>query len=75
MGFQPSRKRLASKGVTYCLNNCPYRDVVRERQELICGITSGLLEKIDPASTLSAFTPKDPDKAGCIIKIDGPLAA
>ncbi|MBK8294968.1 MAG: helix-turn-helix domain-containing protein [Solirubrobacterales bacterium] len=79
MGFQPSRKRLTSKGVTYCLNNCPYRDVVRERQELICslhrGITGGLLEKIDPSSSLSAFTPKDPDKAGCTIKIDGPLAA
>ena len=78
MGFQP-RRRLDSAGtLTYCLDNCPYRSVVRERQQIVCGLhhglTRGLLDEIDPKTKLAAFVPKDPDDAGCEISLRGPLA-
>jgi predicted ArsR family transcriptional regulator len=78
MGFQP-RRRLDSAGtLTYCLDNCPYRTVVRERQQIVCGLhrglTRGLLDAIDPKTKLAAFIPKDPDQAGCEISLRGPLA-
>jgi predicted ArsR family transcriptional regulator len=78
MGFQP-RRRLDSAGtLTYCLDNCPYRVVVRERQQIVCGLhrglTRGLLDEIDPKTKLAAFLPKDPDHAGCEISLRGPLA-
>ena len=78
MGFQP-RRRLDSAGtLTYCLDNCPYRAAVRERQPVVCGLhrglTRGLLDQIDPKTKLSAFVPKDPDPAGCEITLRGPLA-
>jgi predicted ArsR family transcriptional regulator len=77
MGFQP-RRRLDDGGtLTYCLDNCPYRDAVRERQSVVCGlhrgITRGLLDAVDPKTKLSAFVPKDPDMAGCEITLRGPL--
>jgi predicted ArsR family transcriptional regulator len=77
MGFQPHR-RLDDRGtLTYCLANCPYRDAVRERQSVVCGlhrgITRGLLDSVDPKTRLSAFVPKDPDIAGCEITLRGPL--
>jgi len=77
MGFQPHR-RLDDRGtLTYCLANCPYRDAVRERQSVVCGlhrgITRGLLDSVDPKTKLSAFVPKDPDTAGCEITLRGPL--
>lgn len=79
MGFQPSRHRSGSESITYCLNNCPYRDTARSRQPMICGlhrgITAGLLESLQPDSVLTAFVIKDPDLAGCEISIEGPLAA
>jgi predicted ArsR family transcriptional regulator len=78
MGYQP-RRRLDSAGtLTYCLGNCPYRTVVRERQPIVCGLhrglTRGLLDAIDPETKLAAFVPKDPDQAGCEISLRGPLA-
>jgi predicted ArsR family transcriptional regulator len=78
MGFQP-RRRLDDAGtLTYCLDNCPYRAAVRERQTVVCGLhrglTRGLLDQIDPKTKLSAFVPKDPDTAGCEITLRGPLA-
>jgi predicted ArsR family transcriptional regulator len=78
MGFQPQRRRPAPGRLTYCLQNCPYRDVARERQPLICGlhrgITRGMLETIEPSTHLTGFVPKDPDRAGCLIELHGPLA-
>jgi predicted ArsR family transcriptional regulator len=79
LGFQPQRETGSGDRLTYCLRNCPYRDVVRERQPVICGLhrgmTRGLLDEIDPATRLSKFEPKDPDTAGCLIVVRGPLAA
>jgi predicted ArsR family transcriptional regulator len=77
MGFQPARRFDRTDSVTYCLGNCPYRDAVRERQSVVCGlhrgITRGLLDAVSPKTRLSAFVPKDPDVAGCEITLRGPL--
>ena len=78
LGFQPERRRDADDRLTYCLRNCPYRDAVRERQPVVCGlhrgITRGLLDVIDPSTKLVGFVPKDPDLAGCLIETRGPIA-
>jgi predicted ArsR family transcriptional regulator len=78
MGFQPRRRLDAAGTLTYCLDNCPYRAAVRERQPVVCGLhrglTRGLLDVIDRRTKLSAFVPKDPDEAGCEITLRGPLA-
>ena len=64
--------------MTYRLRNCPYRAVVPERQPLVCGlhrgITRGLLDAIDPKTRLTGFEPKDPDVAGCLVEVRGPMA-
>ncbi len=78
MGFQPRRQLDDAGTLTYCMDNCPYRAAVRERQPVVCGLhrglTRGLLDEIDPKTKLSAFVPKDPDTAGCEITLRGPLA-
>jgi hypothetical protein len=52
---------------------------VRERQSLVCGLhrgmTRGMLDAIDPKTRLVGFVAKDPDVAGCLIELRGPLAA
>jgi predicted ArsR family transcriptional regulator len=77
MGFRPTRRFDRADTLTYCLDNCPYRDAVRERQSIVCGlhrgITRGLLDAVSPKTRLSAFVPKDPDVAGCAIPLRGPL--
>ena len=78
LGFQPEREPAADR-LIYHLRNCPYRAVVRERQQLICGlhrgVTRGLLDSIDAKTKLSGFEPKDPDQAGCLVELRGPMAA
>jgi predicted ArsR family transcriptional regulator len=80
MGFAPQREARPDRPgeLTYCLRNCPYRDVVRERKPVVCGlhrgITRGLLDTIDPNTKLTGFVAKDPDEAGCLIQLRGPLA-
>jgi predicted ArsR family transcriptional regulator len=68
MGFQPSQE-----GHTYRLRNCPYRDAVRENQDVVCtlhrGITRGLLNRISPGTELAGFVPRDPDTTGCLIEL------
>src|SRR6185312_10034678 len=72
LGFQPEREPAADR-LTYRLRNCPYRAVVHERQQLICGlhrgVTRGLLDSIDAKTKLSGFEPKDPDQAGCLVEL------
>jgi predicted ArsR family transcriptional regulator len=79
LGFQPERTARAADRMTYRLHNCPYRAVVRERQPLVCGlhrgITRGLLDAIDPKTRLTGFEPKDPDVAGCVVEVRGPMAS
>jgi predicted ArsR family transcriptional regulator len=78
LGFQPRMQRDTADGVTLCLGNCPYRDAVRENQQVVCtlhrGITRGLLDVLDPAAKLADFVPRDPATAGCLIKLSGTSA-
>ena len=79
MGFQPQRAVGPDQRLTYQLANCPYRDAVAERQQMVCGLhrglTRGLLDVIDPKTKLVGFVPKDPYAAGCLIELRGRLAA
>ena len=79
LGFQPEREPVGDDRLTYRLRNCPYREAVRERQPLVCGlhrgITRGLLDALDPETKLVGFVPEDPDAAGCLIELRGPMAA
>ncbi|MGZ6724149.1 MAG: helix-turn-helix transcriptional regulator [Solirubrobacteraceae bacterium] len=79
LGFQPERVPGAGDRLTYRLRNCPYKEAVRERQPLVCGlhrgITRGVLDALDPNTKLVGFVPKDPDAAGCLIELRGPMAA
>lgn len=74
LGFQPDQTDDGAGHVTYCLGNCPYRDAVRENQQLVCtlhrGITLGLLDRLAPGARLTDFSPRDPDRAGCLIELD-----
>jgi predicted ArsR family transcriptional regulator len=78
LGFQPQLERRSDGPLECRLANCPYRDSVRENQEVVCtlhrGLTRGLLDRLAPSATLTRFVPHDPDLAGCEIEIDG-LAA
>ena len=79
LGFQPQREPAGDDRLTYRLRNCPYREAVRERQPLVCGlhrgITRGLLDALDPNTKLVGFVPKDPATAGCLVELRGPMAA
>ena len=73
MGFEPDC-RADGATTTYELCNCPYRDAVHTAAQICAlheGITRGLLERIDANATLTAFVAKDPDRAGCLIQVDG----
>jgi predicted ArsR family transcriptional regulator len=78
MGFAPARRTEPSGALTYELCNCPYRDAVRENQPVVCtlhrGITQGLLDVLAPQTRLTAFVPRDPVTAGCLIELGGGLA-
>ena len=78
LGFRPTRAIDPDGKLDYTLANCPYRDAVRENQPVTCalhrGLTLGLLESISPDTELAAFVPRDPDTAGCVIELEGPLA-
>lgn len=78
MGFAPARRAGPSGALTYELCNCPYRDAVRENQPVVCtlhrGITQGMLEVLAPETELTAFVPRDPVTAGCLIELSGGLA-
>lgn len=78
LGFQPRREVDEEGGLTYRLCNCPYRDAVRESQEVVCtlhrGLTRGLLDTVTPKTKLTGFVPRDPYAAGCLIELRGELA-
>jgi predicted ArsR family transcriptional regulator len=74
LGFSPQPEVPAQARLRLVLHNCPYRDAVRENQPAVCrlhrGITSGLLDRLDPSAKVAAFIPKDPYAAGCVIDLD-----
>lgn len=73
LGFQPSMDVKEDGSLTCRLDNCPYRDSVRQNAEVVCtmhrGITAGVLEQLDPKAELANFEPHDPDRAGCLIEV------
>jgi predicted ArsR family transcriptional regulator len=74
LGFQPER-RSKENVTTVELRNCPYRDAVHSGGRHICalhaGITRGLLQRVAPEARLTDFVAKDPDRAGCLIQVEG----
>jgi predicted ArsR family transcriptional regulator len=78
LGFAPKGDVDTAGALTYRLCNCPYRDVAREDQQVVCtlhrGLTQGLLDVIAPDATMLAFVARDPETAGCEIKLDSDLA-
>ncbi len=75
LGFAPQRQPAKAGRVLFRLGNCPYREAVRENQPVVCalhrGLTRGLLDQLDPTARLTDFVPKDPDRAGCLIEVEG----
>lgn len=75
LGFQPHLERGHSGRLSCSLRNCPYRNSVKENQEVVCtlhrGITRGILEVLEPSARLVDFVPNDPDIAGCLIELEG----
>jgi predicted ArsR family transcriptional regulator len=73
LGFQPMLQHGEGGQLTFCLGNCPYSAAVRENQPAVCalhkGITRGLLDVLEPRARLTAFVPRDPDEAGCVIEV------
>ncbi len=73
LGFQPLLELGEDGGFTCQLQNCPYRDSVRENADVVCalhkGITSGLLAELAPESSLVRFEPHDPERAGCVVGV------
>jgi predicted ArsR family transcriptional regulator len=73
LGFAPREARSAPGQICYSLDNCPYRDAVRENQPAVCslhrGITQGLLDRLAPDARLAGFVAKDPYEAGCEIEL------
>ncbi len=78
LGFQPRREPEGERRLTYRLCNCPYRDAVRENQDVVCtlhrGLTRGLLDVLASGTKLVDFVPHDPYTAGCEIELEGGLA-
>lgn len=74
LGFAPQREPAKGR-VVFRLGNCPYREAVRENQPVVCtlhrGLTRGLLDQLAPAARLASFVPEDPDRAGCLIEVEG----
>jgi predicted ArsR family transcriptional regulator len=75
LGFAPQRRRATAGRVVFRLGNCPYREAVRENQPVVCalhrGLTLGLLDQLDPAARLTDFVAKKPERAGCLIEVQG----
>jgi len=75
LGFAPQRRSATSGRVVFRVGNCPYREAVRANQPVVCalhrGLTLGLLDELNPAARLTDFVPKDPDRAGCLIEVEG----
>lgn len=75
LGFHPRTVAAAAGGLSCRLDNCPYRDAVRENRDVVCtlhrGLTGGLLDALAPGATLARFVPHDPDRAGCEVELRG----
>jgi predicted ArsR family transcriptional regulator len=79
LGFQPELKTREEGELVCQLGNCPYRESVRENQPVVCalhrGITGGLVAQLMPEAKLDRFEPRDPDRAGCVVGVSGPVGS
>jgi predicted ArsR family transcriptional regulator len=75
LGFQPTIETSGDGGFTCRLENCPYRASARDNPDVICtlhrGLSEGLLSKLDPEAKLVRFEPRAPDRAGCVVGVEG----
>ncbi|HZO77021.1 MAG TPA: helix-turn-helix domain-containing protein [Solirubrobacteraceae bacterium] len=75
LGFAPQSELKSNGHVVLTLGSCPYRGAVHDNQPVVCGLhrglTQGLLDVLEPAARLANFVPKDPDRAGCLIEVEG----
>lgn len=75
LGFAPRHRSTRAGRTEFVLGSSPYRDAVRENQPVVCalhrGLTHGQLDQVAPSARLAGFVPEDPDRAGCLIEVDG----
>ena len=75
LGFAPQREHAKPATTVFKLGSCPYREAARENPSVVCalhrGLTIGLLQRLDPPGKLKTFLPSDPDRAGCLIEVQG----
>ena len=78
-GFAAQRQRTRAATDVFRLGNCPYRGAVRVNQTVVCelhrGLTSACSTTSIPTSASKDFVAKDPDRAGCLIEVEGLNAA
>lgn len=78
LGFRPELALSAGGDGFVCkLENCPYRESVKENQDVVCalhkGITAGVLAELLPQTRLTRFEPHDPERAGCVVGVTGSI--
>jgi predicted ArsR family transcriptional regulator len=75
LGFEP-RREPTGQGARYTLRHCPYAEAVREHPAVVCTLHRGMIEGIlchfAADAEVTAFEPRDPDTAGCIVEIACP---
>ena len=74
-GFEPRFRRRSPKTVEIALRHCPFKDLMEEHGELVCGVHRGLLEGILGASrpplSLTGFEPSADLGAPCRLTARG----
>lgn len=79
LGFAPALVHGRDGRLSVTLGRCPYRDAARANQPAVCalhrGLTAGLLQRVDPSAQLTEFAPRDPERAGCVIRVQTSPAA
>jgi len=73
-GFDPRFRRAGGGKVEITMRDCPFRDLLAEHRELVCGIHRGLLEgmlaEVKPPMRMTAFEPMA-DRATCRLSAQG----
>ena len=77
LGFRPEVAMSGGDGFVCKLENCPYRESVKENQDIVCalhkGMTAGVLAQLLPETRLTRFEPHDPEDAGCVVGVTGSI--
>jgi len=77
LGFRPELAMSGGDGFVCRLENCPYRESVKENQDVVCalhkGMTAGVLAELLPQARMTRFEPHDPERAGCVVGVTGSI--